>query len=349
MLVLDEKIYFWLFWLIPAVILLFVLTRWWRRSAQNKFADPESLKKLSPDKSRFKPILKLLFFALALTCFILALVNPKMGEDFETVKREGVDIVFAVDVSKSMLAEDVAPNRLDKSKRIVQQIINNLKGDRIGIIAYAASAVPQVPITTDYGIAKLFLDNLNTDMISSQGTAIAEAIHLSLDYFDKESETNRVMVLLSDGEDHEGELEELTKEAAKKNIHIFTVGMGTAKGARIPIKERGVVKEFKKDWEGNTVITKMDRKAMQNIAQVTDGKYIDGGNTREVVDKFEEFLEGLEKAEFESKQFASFKSQFQWFLGIGILFIVLEILLLERKTTWIKRLNLFNENEKEDA
>src|SRR5699024_4855254 len=146
---------------------------------------------------------------------------------------EGVDIVFAVDVSKSMLAEDVAPNRLDKSKRIVQQIINNLKGDRIGIIAYAASAVPQVPITTDYGIAKLFLDNLNTDMISSQGTAIAEAIHLSLDYFDKESETNRVMVLLSDGEDHEGELEELTKEAAKKNIHIFTVGMGTAKGARI--------------------------------------------------------------------------------------------------------------------
>src|SRR5699024_1940170 len=131
------------------------------------------------------------------------------------------------------------------------------------------------------------------------------------DYFDKESETNRVMVLLSDGEDHEGVLEELTKEAAKKNIHIFTVGMGTAKGARIPIKERGVVKEFKKDWEGNTVITKMDRKAMQNIAQVTDGKYIDGGNTREVVDKFEEFLEGLEKAEFESKQFASFKSQFQ--------------------------------------
>src|SRR5699024_2758144 len=158
MLVLDEKIYFWLFWLIPAVILLFVLTRWWRRSAQNKFADPESLKKLSPDKSRFKPILKLLFFALALTCFILAMVNSKMGEDFETVKREGVDIVFAVDVSKSMLAEDVAPNSLDKSKRIVQQIINNLKGDRIGIIAYAASAVPQVPITTDYGIAKLFLD-----------------------------------------------------------------------------------------------------------------------------------------------------------------------------------------------
>lgn len=347
MFILEEKIYFWLFWIIPGVLFLFILTRWWRRHAQRKFADPESLKKLSPDKSRFKPILKIVLFSLALACFVMALVNPKYGTEIETVKREGVDIVFAVDVSKSMLAEDVAPNRLERSKRVVQQIINNLKGDRVGIIAYAGSAVPQLPITTDYGAAKLFLEGLNTDMVSSQGTAIAEAIRLSLDYFDDESETNRVMFLISDGEDHEGELEEISKEAAKKNIHIFTIGMGSPKGARIPIKENGRIIEFKKDWDGNTVITKMDPGALQGIAKKTKGEFVEGDNTRKVLEKVEAYLDGLEKSEFESQQFASFQSQYQWFLGFGILFIVLDLLLLERKTSWLQQLNLFNENDKE--
>lgn len=234
MIILDEKIYLWLFWALPAVLGLFLLSRWWRKRAQDKFADPVSLKKLSPEKSRFKPILKLIFFMLALVCLVMALVNPKMGSKLETVTREGVDIVFAVDVSKSMLAEDVAPNRLDKSKQIVQRIIDQLKGDRVGIIAYAGSAVPQLPITTDYGAAKLFLDNLNTDMISSKGTAIAEAIRLSLEYYDDDSKTSRVLFLLTDGEDHEGEIEALAKEAAKKNIHIFQLEWERQKGGGSP-------------------------------------------------------------------------------------------------------------------
>lgn len=347
MFVIDDKSYFWLFWVIPAVVLLFLLTRWWRRSAQNKFADKETLKKLSPDKSRFKPILKLVLFVLALSCFILALVNPKIGSDMETVERKGVDVVFALDVSTSMLAEDIKPNRLRKSKRIAQKIIDNLKGDRVGIIGYAGSAFPQLPITTDYAAAKMFLDEMNTNMVSSQGTAIAQAIELSLDYFD-DSETSRVLFLISDGEDHGGDLDRIAKEAAKKNIHIFTIAAGTGKGGRIPIKENGVVKEFKKDHEGETVITKMDEKALRKIAKATHGEYADADNTQEVLDKVEEFLEGLEKSEFESKQYASFKPKFQWFLGFGILFTVLEILLLERKTVWLKRLNLFNENKDDE-
>lgn len=348
MIILDEKIYLWLFWIIPIVLGIFLLSRLWRKRAQDKFADVDSLKKLSPDKSRFKPLLKFVFFALALTCFVLALVNPKMGSKLETVTREGVDIVFAVDVSKSMLAEDVAPNRLDKSKQIIQRIIDNLKGDRIGIIAYAGSAVPQLPITTDYGAAKLFLNSLNTDMISSEGTAIAEAIKLSLEYYDDDSKTSRVLFLLSDGEDHEGEIDELAKEAAKKNIHIFSIGMGTAKGGRIPIKVNGVTKAFLKDWNDETVITKMDEHALRQISKITDGDFVDGRHTSDVIERANDFLDGLNKSEIESKQFASFQSQFQWFLGFGILFIVLEVLILERKTAWLDRLNLFNEKQQED-
>lgn len=349
MVVLEEKIYFWLFWIIPAVILLFLLTRWWMKRAQHKFGNPASIKKLAPDKSRFKPVLKLIFFLLALACFILALINPKIGSKIETVKREGVDIVFAVDVSKSMLAEDMAPNRLEKSKRIINQIIDNLHGDRVGIIGYAGSAFPQLPITTDYASAKLFLNEMHTDMVSSQGTAIAEAIHLSLDFFDDETKTSRVLVLITDGEDHQGELEEISKEAAQKNIRILTVGVGTEKGARIPIKENGVVKHFKRDWNDETVITKMNEKNLKDIAKATNGEYVYGRDISKVLDKTEGFLEKLEKSEFESKEFASFNSQFQWFVGFGILFIILDILLLERKTAWVQRLNLFNENERKDA
>ncbi len=349
MFILEEKIYFWLFWIIPAVIVLFLLTRWWRKSAQNKFADAESLKKLSPDKSRFKPALKMLFFALALACFIMALINPKIGSKVETVKREGVDIVFAVDVSKSMLAEDIAPNRLEKSKQIMNQIIDNLQGDRVGVIGYAATAFPQVPITTDYASAKLFINEMHTNMVSSQGTAMKEAIQLSIDHFDEDSKTSKVLVFITDGEDHEGELEEVSREAAQKNIKIFTVGVGTEKGARIPIKENGVVKHFKKDWNGETVITKLEAQNLKDLAKITQGEYIYGRSTTDVVEKINKFLNHLEKSEFESQEYASFKSQFQWFLGIGILFLILDILLLERKTAWLQRLNLFNENENKNA
>lgn len=348
MFILDDKTYFWLFWALPMVVFIFVMTRLWRKRAQQKFADSDSLKRLSPDKSRFKPLLKLVFFLLALSCFILALINPKIGGKMETVKRRGVDIVFAVDVSKSMLAEDIAPNRLEKSKRIVQKIIDNLHGDRVGIIAYAGSAFPQLPITTDYAAAKMFLSDLNTDMVSSQGTAIAQAIDLSQEYFNDDSKTSRVLVLITDGEDHGGDIEQISKEAAQKNIRIFTIGIGTDRGGRIPIKENGRVVNFKKDRQGETVITKRDKHTLQEIAKVTQGEYIDGKNTQKVVDKVEDFLGTLQKSEFKTKRFASFKAQFQWFLAFGILFTVLDILLLERKTTWLKRLNLFNENREED-
>jgi Ca-activated chloride channel family protein len=252
--------------------------------------------------------------------------------------------VFAVDVSKSMLAEDIAPNRLEKSKQLVTQIINNLASDRVGIIAYAGKAFPQLPITTDYASAKMFLQSMNTDMLSSQGTAINEAIKLSTTYFDNEEQTNRVLIIISDGEDHSEASASVAEEASEEGIRIFTIGVGDLKGGPIPLKRNGVVLNYKKDSQGETVITKLNEDTLKEIANEANGVYINGRNTNEVVENIREILNAMDKTEFEAKQFADFKDQFQWFLGFGIFFLLVDIFLLERKTGWLKKLNLFNEN-----
>lgn len=341
---LEEKIWFWTLLIIPVVVLLFLLLQIWKRSAQKKFADKAMMNRLSPDKSFFKSVLKIVVLCLAFACFSIALVNPKNGTKLETIKREGVDIVFAVDVSKSMLAEDIAPNRLEKSKQLVTQIINNLASDRVGIIAYAGKAFPQLPITTDYASAKMFLNNMNTDMLSSQGTAINEAIKLSKTYFDNEEQTNRVLIIISDGEDHSEDAISIAEEANEEGIRIFTVGVGDLKGGPIPIRENGVVLNYKKDNQGETVITRLNEETLQGIAKEGKGAYINGRNTDDVVESIREILNAMDKTEFEAKQFADFKSQYQWFLGFGIFFLLLDVFLLERKTAWLKKLNLFNEN-----
>ncbi|MAQ76486.1 MAG: BatB protein [Aquimarina sp.] len=343
MYLLEEKIYFWLLLSIPLLLVLFIGLLIWKKTVQNKFADKELLKKLSPNRSTFKSVLKIVVVSLALACLVVALVNPKIGTKLETVKREGVDVVFAIDVSKSMLAEDIAPNRLDKAKQLVTQIINNLASDRIGIIGYAGSAFPQLPITTDYGSGKMFLQAMNTDMTSSQGTAINEAIELAKKYYDDEEQTNRVLFIISDGEDHEGNVASIAEEAANEGIKIFTIGVGTEKGGPIPLKQNGIVQRYKKDSQGETVITKLNPTILQEIAEEANGTYIDGTNTKSVVDQVTEILQNMDKTEFEAKQFADFKDQFQWFLGAGLLLLFLDIFFLERRTSWLKKLNLFNE------
>ncbi len=276
----------------------------------------------------------------------LGMVNPKIGTKLETVKREGVDIVFAVDVSKSMLAEDIAPNRIEKTKRLVSEIINQLTSDRIGIIAYAGQAYPQLPITTDYGAAKMFLQSMNTNMLSSQGTAINSAIELATTYYNDEEQTNRVLFVISDGEDHsEGTTIKAVEDAVQNGIRIFTIGVGKPKGAPIPIKRNGVVESLKKDAQGEVVITKLNEPVLASIAEEGNGQYINGSNTEAAVEFIKEELNKMDKKEFEAKQFAEYKDQFQWFLGIGLLFLFLDVFILDRKTRWLKKLNLFNEND----
>ena len=345
---LDEKIYFYLLFIIPVLILLFVFLQIWKKRTQKKFADFPLLKRLTPDRSDFKSSLKLLLLLLGIASLTLGLVNPKMGTKLETVKREGVDIVFALDVSKSMLAEDIAPNRLEKAKRLVSEIINQLASDRIGIIAYAGQAFPQLPITTDYGAAKMFLQSMNTDMLTSQGTAIDQAIELASTYYDDEDQTNRVLFIISDGEDHsEGSTLGAVEEATEQGIRIFTIGVGKSKGAPIPLKVNGVVESLKKDANGEVVITKMNQQVLEDIADEGNGKYIDGSNTEEAVEFIKEQLNQMDKKEFEAKQFAEYKDQYQWFLGAGLFFLFLDVFVLDKKTKWLKKLNLFNEKKVE--
>ncbi|MEO1484451.1 MAG: VWA domain-containing protein [Bacteroidota bacterium] len=340
----DEKMYFYLLAIIPVIVLVFFFLQIWKRRTQKAFASARLLKKMAPDKSRYKSGLKLIFFVLGLVFLIIGLVNPKIGTKLETVKREGVDIVFAVDVSKSMLAEDIAPNRLDKAKRLVSEIINQLASDRIGIIAYAGQAYPQLPITTDYGAAKMFLQSMNTNMLSSQGTAIDAAIDLASTYYNDEEQTNRVLFIISDGEDHsENATFGAVENAIQNGIRVYTIGVGKAKGAPIPIKRNGVIETLKKDRQGEVVITRLNEPILSQIANDGNGLYIDGSNTNEAVEIIKEQLEQMDKKEFEAKQFAEYKDQFQWFLAIALFFLFLDIFLLDRKTKWLKKLNLFNE------
>lgn len=345
--VLDQPIYFYILFAIPVIVVVFLLLLVWKRTVQKRFVDKELLKKLSPNRSLFKSVLKVLVLCLAIACLSFALVNPKIGTKLETVKREGVDIVFALDVSKSMLAEDIAPNRLEKSKQLITQIINGLAGDRIGIIGYAGSAFPQVPITSDFSSAKLFLSGMNTDMVSSQGTAITQAIEMAQTFYDDEDQTNRVLFIISDGEDHEGNVSATAEEAAEKGIRIFTIGVGTLEGGPIPIKENGVLQYYKRDQNNEQVITRLSEETLKEIAKTANGEYIDGSNTKVVVDQVKAILNGMDKKEFEAKQFTDFKDQFQWFLAGALFLLVLDVFLLERQTAWLKKLNLFNEKEKQ--
>jgi Ca-activated chloride channel homolog len=342
---LEEKGYLYLLFIIPILVLLFLYLQFWKRKKQAAFGDLDLIKKLSPSKSIFKPVLKMIVLLLGLTCLIIALVNPKMGTKIEKVKREGIDIVFAIDVSKSMLAEDVVPNRLEKSKQLVSQLINQFGSDRIGIIAYSGSAFPVLPITTDYSVAKMFLQSMNPNMISAQGTSLDEAINMaSNNFFDKKDKTNKLLILISDGEDHSENAEDAAEEAKKLGLKIITIGVGTEKGGPIPLKRNGIVDSFQKDQNGEVVITKRNAERLSKIGKDSKG-YVDGNNTKTVVTFVKNALENIQKTEFEGMQTANFQSQFQWFLGFGFFLLLLDVFLLERKTKWVQKMNLFNEKD----
>jgi len=342
---LEETTYFYFLAVVALLLLLFLIMSIWKRKTQKAFADNYLLQKLSPETSPFKSMLKMLVVCLALTSLIIALVNPKMGTKMKTIKREGVDIVFALDVSKSMLAEDIAPNRLEKSKQIISKIIDKLGSDRVGIIIYAGNAYPLLPITTDQAAAKMFLQNADPEMVSSQGTAINEALKLAKTFYDDDEQTNRFLFIVSDGEDHEENVTYLSKEATKEGIKIFTIGVGTPEGGPIPLKRENTLIGYKKDREGEVVITRLNEQTLVNIANEGDGEYMYGNNTSKTVDFINDLLMKADKKEFETKQFSDYKDQFQWFIGIGIFLLLIDSLMFNKKTKWIQKLNLFNERK----
>ena len=300
----EEPKYFYLMFAVGALLLMYLLVVFWKRRKQKQFADLRLLDQLSPERSVFKPALKIIMVALGLTLLVIALVNPKMGTQLKTVKRQGVDIVFAIDVSKSMLAEDIAPNRLEKSKQIVSKIIEELGSDRVGIIIYAGNAYPLLPITTDHGAARMFLQNAHPEMVSSQGTAINEALDLAKTFFDDDTQTNRFLFIISDGEDHEENSAETAAELVDLGIKTYTIGIGTNKGSPIPVKRNGKFIGYKKDRDDEVVITKLNVETLKDIAEKGDGSYIYGNRTSSTIEYVDDLLLKADKKEIETKQFS---------------------------------------------
>ena len=341
----DNPNFLYLTLIIPFLMLINFLYMSWRKKIQDSYSDSELLEIISPNRSNFKLNLKLILECLAILLLSIGLANPKIGTELNSINREGVDIVFAVDVSKSMLAEDVAPNRLLRSKRIISEIINSLNSDRVGIVAYAAQAIPQVPLTTDFASVKNFLQIIDTDMLSSQGTSIDSALNLSANFFDQNSETNRVLILLSDGEDHDDIPESLINLIIENNINLISIGVGQDSGSTIPIKVNGRIDSYKKDNNGEVVITRRNSEILNKIASSSGGEYIDGNTTEEALENVKVKLEKIDKSEFETSQFVEYKQQFQIFIFLALLFIIVDIFIFQTKTKWIQNLNLFNENE----
>ena len=324
---------------------LFLLVLWWKKRTQRKFSDVSLLKKLAPNSSTFKSTLKLIILLLGIAFLIISLTNPKMGTKLKTIKREGVDVVFALDVSKSMLAEDIAPNRLEKAKQIISKTIDKLGSDRVGIIIYAGNSYPLLPITTDHAAANMFLQNANPDMVSSQGTAINEALELAKTYYNNDDQTNRFLIIISDGEDHQEETKQVAQNLANEGVKIYTIGVGTERGGPIPMRLNGAMIGYKKDRKGETVITKRVPEVLQGIADASDGEYIDGNITDNPVNEIAKIIGNAEKNEFETKQFSDYKDQFQWFLAIALLFLIVDVLLFDKKTKWLRKVDLFNEEK----
>ena len=341
----EAPTYFYFLAIIPAMIVVFLMVLWWKKHTQSKFSDLNLLQKIAPNSSNFKSALKVGMLLIGIAFLIISLTNPKMGTKLKTVKREGVDVVFALDVSKSMLAEDIAPNRLEKAKQIISKTIDKLGSDRVGIIIYAGNSYPLLPITTDHAAANMFLQNAAPEMVSSQGTAINEALELAKTYYNNDEQTNRFLIIISDGEDHQEETKQMAQNLANEGVKIFTIGIGTEKGGPIPLRINGSMIGYKKDRKGETVITKRTPKVLEGIANAANGKYIDGNVTQKPVNIISEIIANAEKNEFETKQFADYKDQFQWFLGFGLLFLVIDVFLFDKKTKWVTNIDLFNEEK----
>ena len=341
----DNPSYLYLTLIIPIVIIINWFYMAWRNKIQKFFSNNKLLDQISPNRSNFKLNLKLVLELFVILFLCIALANPKIGTELKSINREGVDIVFAIDVSKSMLAEDVAPNRLTRSKRIISEIINSLSSDRVGIVAYAAQAIPQVPLTTDFASVKNFLQIIDTDMLSSQGTSIDSALNLSVNFFDQNSDTNRVLILISDGEDHDDIPDSIIKLISENNINLITIGIGQEAGTTIPIKIDGTVDSYKKDINGDVVITKRNSDFLLKIASSSKGEYIDGNSTEDALELVKTKLDKIDKSEFESSEFVEYKQQFQIFILLSLLFIISDIFIFQTKTKWIQHLNLFNENK----
>ncbi|NOY51792.1 MAG: VWA domain-containing protein [Chlorobi bacterium] len=338
--------YFWFLLLAVVFFVLYLLFNSWKKTASKNYASTKQLDGISPNSSEIKPVFKFILLLTGLVFIVIALVDPQIGSKLEKVKREGIDLMLVLDVSNSMMAEDIKPNRLVRSKMAISNLIDKLEGDRIGIIVFAGNAYKQLPLTTDYSAAKLFLSAVDTKIVPSQGTAIGEAIDMSVESFD-EQEHNKAIIIITDGENHEDDAVESAKKAYEQGIKVFTIGMGLPDGAPIPIyNDYGGRTGFKKDKEGKTVVTKLDEDMLRQIAAAGNGAYARANNGSSGLSKIFNEINSIQKKEIESKQFTDYEHRFQIYIIAALIILLVELLIGKRKSKWAGKVDLFGKMEK---
>lgn len=319
-------------WLLIALAVFYLWSGKRRQSAMERFADRELLKDLTYSLNEKRHRTKALLIGAALLCIVIALVRPQWGFEWQDVKRSGLDILIAIDTSNSMLAEDVKPNRLARSKLAVKDLIKKLRGDRIGLIAFAGSSFLQCPLTVDYNGFMLSLDALDVNIIPTGGTSITSAIKTALESYEGGMKKYKVLVIITDGEDHEGNPLELAEKAKEMGIKVFTIGIGTKEGELIPVVDSAGNRSYLKDRKGNVVKTRLDEATLQDIALTTGGSYVKATNTEFGLDAiYEEKLSGMEKREIENKMVKKYYERFQIPLLLVLLFLCIEPFIRERR------------------
>ena len=335
----EEPAYLYLLLLLPLLVAFYLFSNYRRRKAIRKFGDPVLMAQLMPDVSKYRPDVKFWLVFTAIGLFAVLLARPQLGSKLETVKRKGVEVMIALDISNSMLAQDVQPSRLEKAKRLISKLVDGMENDKVGMIVFAGDAFTQLPITSDYISAKMFLESINPSLISKQGTAIGAAISLAARSFTPQEGVGRAIVVITDGENHEGGAVEAAKEAAKKGIQVNVLGVGLPDGAPIPIEGSN---DFRRDREGNVIVTRLNEAMCQEIAKVGNGIYVRVDNSNSAQKAINQEINKMAKSDVESKVYTEYNEQFQVIAWMILLLLLVEMLILDRKNPLFKNIRLFS-------
>lgn len=336
--------YLYLLAVVPLLTALFLWALHDRRKRLARFGDPETVKSLMPEASTGRIKLKFLLFVTAVTLLILAAARPQFGSKLREQKSQGIEMMLAIDISNSMLAEDFAPNRLERTKYAVDKLFDGLKQDRVGVVVFAGDATVQLPITSDYRMAKAFAKRISPSMAAVQGTSIAKALSLAEMSFSSDSDASRAIILITDGEDHEGQVLEAAQRATDQGIKIFAIGIGTPEGAPIQIGN-----EFIKDEKGNMVVSKLDEEMLQQITQMTGGAYVRATKQSLGLDEIIRTLNDMEQSELTTVRFEEYNEQFQYLIAVALILLILEYCLLDRRNPLLARFNIFREEKSAES
>ncbi|PVX50132.1 VWA domain-containing protein [Hallella colorans] len=333
----DTPIYLWMLLIVPVLMVIRVIVNRRQLKRQKRFGDPKLLKLLTPDVSRFRPLVKFSLLLGALAVVIIMLARPQMGSKIQHEKRNGIEAIICMDISNSMKAEDVVPSRLDKSKMLVENLVDHFTNDKIGLVVFAGDAFVQLPITSDYVSAKMFLQNIDPSLIETQGTDIARAITVGMRSFTQQEKVGRAIIVITDGEDHEGGAAEAAAEARKRGINVFILGVGSVKGAPIPTGNGG----YMTDATGQTVMSALNEPMCQDIAKAGSGTYIHVDNTSDAQEQLNDELTKLQKGETNSVIYSEYDEQFQAFGILAVLLLIAEICVMEAKNPLLRNVSLF--------